>query len=34
MKWTAKETHHTLETFIDVAQREINEMKIKKVKKS
>ena len=32
MTWTAKETHHTFKTFIDLVQLEINEMKIKKVK--
>ena len=31
-KWTPKETHHILKTFIDLVQHDINEIKIKKVK--
>ena len=29
-KWTPKETHHTLKTFINLVQHDINEIKIKK----
>ena len=29
-KWTPKETHHTLETFIDLVQHDINKIKPKK----
>ena len=31
-KWTSKETHHTLKTFIDLVQHDLNELKTKKVK--
>ena len=31
-KWIPKETHHTLNTFTDLVQHDINEMQIKKVK--
>ena len=31
-KWTPKETHYTLKTFIDLIQHEINGIKTKKVK--
>ena len=31
-KWTPKETHHTLKTFIDLIQHDINDIKTKQVK--